>query len=478
MFGIVLYNFWARITGYRGEKRRFKRVTGYDLNLKNPRSFAEKIVWKKLYDRNPLIPVVADKYKVREYARRILGVKKAEEILVPLLYVTDRPESIPFDKLPEEYIIKPNHGSGWYIIVEKERVFIPKKKTGVRRDEIVLYCRRWLNKTYGVKEHEWAYQPIKKRIVIEKLIKDKNGKLPTDYKFFIIHNKCYLIQVIYDRFSNKTLGMYTPDWEYLNVKGKAKQSPPDLKPHFLEKMIEISEKLGSLFDAIRVDFSLVDDRFYLSELTNYHQEGRIRWRPVSFDFELGAKWKIEPDYWKKDPYIAKLAEEINNTCDVIIEKAREKDKCSIKRLLKQANMHYIPSPEMPALTYENYFVALLNGKVVGFCGYKVLDNTTAKTELMVVDKRYRNRGIGYKLQLCRMEDAFRKGVQRFITNTDLPETIAWYKKHFGYIETGKIKKLHRFGAPDIDYWTTLEVDLKKWKEEQNERDVSTSYIPL
>ncbi|MCM8820720.1 MAG: GNAT family N-acetyltransferase [Candidatus Omnitrophica bacterium] len=468
--GELLFDFLEKITGYKGEKRRFKRVAGYELNLKNPKSFAEKIVWKKLYDRNPLIPVVADKYKVREYARRILGIKEAEDILIPMLYITDNSETIPFDEFPEGYIIKPNHASGWHIIVEKG-MEIDKKY-------IISQCKKWLKMSYGIREHEWAYQPIKRRIIIEKLLKDNRGKMPTDYKFFIIHGECHLIQVIYDRFAKRTLGMYKPYWEYLNVKGRAKKAPPDEPPCCLSEMIYMSKKLGGLFDCIRVDFCLVDNRIYLTELTNYHQEGWIRWDPVSFDFELGSKWQIEPGYWKKCPYIEKLAKEINDVCDIIIRKATDKDKPVIFRLLKQANMHYIPSPEMPSLTYENYFVAQVKRKVVGFCGYKILDTNTAKTELMVVDRRYRNRGIGYQLQVHRMKDMLNKGIQKLITNTDHPETIAWYKKHFGYVEVGKLKKLHRFGTPDIEYWTTLEVDLKRWKEKQNGRSVPLSHHAL
>jgi len=51
-----------------------------------------------------------------------------------------------------------------------------------------------------------------------------------------------------------------------------------------------------------------------------------------------------------------------------IEKAKEENRTDIFRLLKQANMHYIPSEEMPGLTYENYFVAKNDGNVLGFCG--------------------------------------------------------------------------------------------------------------
>lgn len=152
--------------------------------------------------------------------------------------------------------------------------------------------------------------------------------------------------------------------------------------------------------------------------------------------------------------------------EVMIEKAKEEDKADIFRLLKMANMHNIPSPEMPELTYENYYVAKMGGKLVGFCGYKILSKTEAKTELMVVDPAYRGFGIGYKLQAHRMRDMGSKGIRILTTNTDLPETITWYKKNFGYKEVGILKKFHEFGDPKIDTWTTLQVDLGSWQQTQ------------
>jgi ribosomal-protein-alanine N-acetyltransferase len=160
-------------------------------------------------------------------------------------------------------------------------------------------------------------------------------------------------------------------------------------------------------------------------------------------------------------------EDVVNT--IRIEKAKEEDKLDIFRLLKQANMHYVPSAEMPGLTYENYFVAKFDDKVVGFCGYKILSATEAKTELMVVDTACRGLGLGYKLQVRRMQDMIEKGCETLITNSDLPATIAWYKKHFGYQEVGHLKKVHEFGDPDIDEWTTLKADLIKWDLERNKK---------
>ena len=61
--------------------------------------------------------------------------------------------------------------------------------------------------------------------------------------------------------------------------------------------------------------------------------------------------------------------------NIAIRKAAETDRAGIFTLLEQANMHRVPSPEVPELTYENYFVAKDGDEIVGFCGYKILSPT-------------------------------------------------------------------------------------------------------
>ena len=48
------------------EKAFLQRV-GYKLNLDNPQTFNEKIMWMKLYYQNPLITKCCDKFAVKEY---------------------------------------------------------------------------------------------------------------------------------------------------------------------------------------------------------------------------------------------------------------------------------------------------------------------------------------------------------------------------------------------------------------------------
>ena len=72
-----------RLLNYRIEKQNFYLKKGYKLNLKEPKSFCVKVIWKKVYDRNPLLPLTADKYLVRCYIEDVLGKVKSDNIIVP-----------------------------------------------------------------------------------------------------------------------------------------------------------------------------------------------------------------------------------------------------------------------------------------------------------------------------------------------------------------------------------------------------------
>ena len=50
---------------------------------------------------------------MRSYVEARLG----PQILPKLYHLTDQPETIPFDNLPDKFVVKPTHGSGWVEIV-------------------------------------------------------------------------------------------------------------------------------------------------------------------------------------------------------------------------------------------------------------------------------------------------------------------------------------------------------------------------
>jgi hypothetical protein len=309
--GRLVFTIIEWLTGYRIEKRRFFKKNGYYPDLKNPKSFNEKVLYKKIYDRNPLLPVTTDKYLVREYLKNILGKKEAEKILIPLYFVTDKPGMIPFDYLEKEYVIKPNHDSGKIILAEnsgsRKKFTIMEGNRTISlidcvdsRNQIKRTCENWLSMVHGFYFHEWAYQKIKRKILIEKLLRSNDGKMAEDYKFHIFNGKCHWVLVVSDRFANKKLARYTPDWEYLyyNIENDTELADRKNKPENFDYMLNLAELLGKPFDYIRVDLYSLDNDVYFGELTSYPQSGYAPFFPASLDFTIGAEWKLTPKYWQ------------------------------------------------------------------------------------------------------------------------------------------------------------------------------------
>jgi len=104
----ILYKFNPKLS----LKILFRLKLGYSLSLENPQTYNEKLQWIKLYDHNPLMPKCCDKYRVREY----IEYKNYSNILINLIWQGFHPEEIPFDDLPNQFVIKVTHGSTFNII--------------------------------------------------------------------------------------------------------------------------------------------------------------------------------------------------------------------------------------------------------------------------------------------------------------------------------------------------------------------------
>lgn len=283
-----------RLSGYRVQREVFRKVLGYDLDLDNPRSFNEKLYWRKIYDRNPLLPIVVDKYAARGYITERLGRDRAEELLVPLLHKTRRPETIPFEDLPERYAIKANHGCGMHLIVRPE--------FGLERDRIVDQCREWLRATFGLYDLQWAYSRVDPCVLVETLL-ERDGDLPPDeIKLHMFDGKCRLIQVHHGDFwddgsrddpsTAPTLTFYSEHWDRLDIECNYRSGPAEGPPSDFDEMLEVAEALSKSWDYLRVDFFLTRDGFRIGELTPYSWEGKWKVEPREFDFELGALWTL------------------------------------------------------------------------------------------------------------------------------------------------------------------------------------------
>ena len=98
--------FW--LPEYIYLKILFYLETGYHLDLKNPRTFNQKIQWLKLYNRHPDYSLMVDKYEAKRYIGNIIG----NEYIIPLIDYWEKTEDIDWEKLPNQFVIKTTHGGG------------------------------------------------------------------------------------------------------------------------------------------------------------------------------------------------------------------------------------------------------------------------------------------------------------------------------------------------------------------------------
>ncbi len=154
--------------------------------------------------------------------------------------------------------------------------------------------------------------------------------------------------------------------------------------------------------------------------------------------------------------------------DKIIRKAVSADRPYMMDILKEFNMHHIPSEEIPSFDITKFYVAVVDNEIIGLSGYEYLSDTLGKTTLMAVSSTFKGTGIGKDLQEVRLRKMYKNRIKTVITNSDRPNVIAWYKKHYGYEETGLIRKYHSFGLDSVDHWTTLKMDLVKYFREKEQ----------
>ena len=151
-------------------KELYYTMTGKWLDYSNPTDINQKLMWLTRYWRHPLKTKCADKYLVRDYVKGV-GLEK---ILIPLVGVWDRAEDIPFDDLPDQFVLKCNHGSGFNVIC--------LDKSTLDWEETKKTVNEWLDTDYSALLHEIHYKDVPRKVVCEKYI-GEGGGAPTEYQF-------------------------------------------------------------------------------------------------------------------------------------------------------------------------------------------------------------------------------------------------------------------------------------------------------
>lgn len=279
-----LFNVIQRQFGQRFDKFfvniKYYMVFKKWINWENPKTYNEKICIFKISPEAEKLWIYADKWKVRKFVARKIGKKYLNKVYG----VYNSVEEIDLKKLPNQFVLKTTHGSGW-IIICKNKAELDWKKTKKT-------LKRWLKASYYKKYKERYYRLIKPMIICEKYLEEKNGQL-ADYKFFCFDGQPKFIHFDIDRFTNHRRNFYDLKWQKLpfsqgcpNIKEKIP------KPKGLSKMIKMAKTLSVDFNHARIDFYHLNNKIYFSEITFAQYSGTHPFIPKKYDYILGKYFKI------------------------------------------------------------------------------------------------------------------------------------------------------------------------------------------
>lgn len=259
------FQYWKRMekfthlrAPFQYDAIRYYRITGKKLDWKNPTNLSEKLLWLNRYHCTPLKVQCADKYRMKQYVADC-GL---DEINVPLIGVWDRVEDVEWDKLPNQFVLKTNHGCGTNIIC--------KDKSQLDIEEAKQKLTDWLKIDFGKLYNEQHYKYIKPCVFAEQYLPALD-LFQTDYKIQVLNGEPYCILICADRDKNGHAQLFSYDLQWnrvplLNGEEETLYRQFD-KPKNLSKMLDYARILSKPFPYVRVDFYEVDGNLYIGELT-------------------------------------------------------------------------------------------------------------------------------------------------------------------------------------------------------------------
>ncbi|WP_303213855.1 ATP-grasp fold amidoligase family protein [uncultured Enorma sp.] len=231
---------------------RFRRR----LNLKRPRSLADKVSYLELHTNPDMRARCTDKYEVRAY----LEEKGVGDILTPLVMnPVSRTEDISFKGFPSEYVLKATHGCGMNIIHTKESHLDEERERAI--------CRKWLRSSYGKYSMEPHYQLIPPRIFAEEYLGVLDELI--DFKIHCYNGEPSFVLTVSERSTGLyKLHAFTCDWTPIEcVVGPHRGDGSIKRPCSLEKMLDIARVLSEDFEFVRVDLYELNGQIRFGELT-------------------------------------------------------------------------------------------------------------------------------------------------------------------------------------------------------------------
>jgi hypothetical protein len=213
-------------------------------------------------EKNPLFTTLSDKLLAKETALVTSPSLEAARVL----WVGASVSEIPAKLLTGDVVVKANHGCGWNFFIRNGQ-FDPK--------DLCDKTTKWLRRTYGRHDAQWAYYDIKPRLFVEEFLPGSHSSGLSEYK---IYASPHGVAFTFVRQPGPDGSMIEG---VLDIDGACHADPYDhgtlsdriVAPPEYRQMCAIAQTFARLCDFIRCDLYLIGGRILFSEFTFYPLAG-------------------------------------------------------------------------------------------------------------------------------------------------------------------------------------------------------------
>lgn len=273
----------------------FRARVGYRAQLSQPRTFNEKLQYRKLHWRNELFAECSDKVRMRDYVKTKVG----SEYLIPLIFEGERLDSQTLDGLLASHprvVIKVSNDQGSVVKVNSH--FTQSERVSALE---FIQSRQRSSNRFGMLRNEGWYSLNAAKILVELDLADDDADID-DYKIHCFPQSDGSVQQVlavdFDRNNAaRSRTFYDNNLNILPIAHAAfanKQRPCPLSNAVAEQLFDVAAVLAKPFSYVRVDFFYVQQRAYVGELTFAPGSGFTKFSANGADFLLGKMWQGDP----------------------------------------------------------------------------------------------------------------------------------------------------------------------------------------
>lgn len=261
---------------------KFRLHVGYWPNLRNPKSYNEKLQWLKLYDYHEEYTQMVDKIAAKDYVVSKIG----DNYVIPTLGIYDSVEDIDWNRLPNKFVVKSANDSGGVVVCKDKNTL----DIEAAKDKL----KKLGGRDYTIYSKEYPYKNVPHRFLAEQYMEDESGFELKDYKIFCFDGEPKFLFVATGRQANDTrFDFYDTEFNHLDVlNGHDNADEWPVKPQNFDEMLEVACKLSKGIPHVRVDLYNINGNIYFGELTFFHWSGMVPFEPIEWDYKFGEYLKL------------------------------------------------------------------------------------------------------------------------------------------------------------------------------------------